>query len=313
MTADYSPGIGGGRLRPDRRIWASLISPNPNRRLEAVETIRQQAAVVHYQRHLLEGLTSLNPAQRIMAGKSLSLLGDPRFSTPLFEPEMIHIPGGRVIIGSKAHPSEAPVHRIGVGGFSLGQFPVIEAAYHAYVRATGVTPPPHWVEGRPPPEALNCPVTNVSALEAEAYAAWLSDETGATYRLPTEAEWTMAARGPEDQRVYPWGGRFADERANVWTTRSAREVAAVGLFPAGRGPFGHAGLVGNVWEWMLSSYAPYPYNPLDGRDEPASTGLRVLRGGSFRSRPQGATCTIRMGEPASDRFAYVGFRLVREA
>jgi formylglycine-generating enzyme required for sulfatase activity len=132
------------------------------------------------------------------------------------------------------------------------------------------------------------PRTNVTWNEADAYCA------ARGMRLPTEAEWEYAARGP-DGLVFPWGNDFDGSRLNYcegdcpynWKDTNYSDgygtTAPVGSYPAGASWVGALDMAGNVWEWTSSIYAfPYPYFASDGREnqnDPASK--RTLRGGSW--------------------------------
>ena len=124
----------------------------------------------------------------------------------------------------------------------------------------------------------NQPVVGVNWYEALAYAAWLSRVTGKAYRLPTEAEWEWAAR--RNTRRYPWGNEWDPDRCN-WRGSALNRPNPVGVYRQGATVDGLQELAGNVYEWTLSLYRPYPYEPDDGREEIDVEGLRVLRGGSW--------------------------------
>ncbi len=295
----------------DPRLWGRLLGRSRSRREEAVRTIKALEAEEWYARQLLERLPSLQKWQRANVGDALSLLGDPRFSPPYYLSEMLAVPDGQVILGSSSYPAECPVHAVGVAFFSMAQFPVIQAAYAAFVKATGHRVPRGWPRGKPSPDRLNAPVVFVSARDAGAYCEWLSSMMGETYRLPTEAEWVLAARGAESARPYPWGVPYDDAATNAWGCSPLRRLCAVGLYPEGRGPYGHDDLAGNAWEWCSSLYWPYPYRVDDGRENPESGDKRVVHGGSWRSRPCSVRCSTRQGEPPGDRFSVVGFRIVK--
>lgn len=122
------------------------------------------------------------------------------------------------------------------------------------------------------------PVVGVNWYEAMAYAAWLARVTGKPYRLPTEAEWEWAAR--RSTRRYPWGDEWDGSRCN-WRGSGLNAPNPVGVYPHGVTEDGLHELAGNVFEWTVSLYRSYPYEPDDGREAVDADGLRVVRGGSW--------------------------------
>lgn len=156
------------------------------------------------------------------------------------------------------------------------------------------------------------PVIGVSWYEAMAYCNWLSEIEGKKYRLPTEAEWEKAARGA-DGRLYPWGNEFDVTLCNTQASNVGQTVSVSEYSPGGESPYGCDDMAGNVSEWTLSEYKPYPYDENDGRNEGAGEELRVIRGGSwFKPKLRARVTTRGMNDPF---FADtdVGFRFVCEA
>ena len=138
----------------------------------------------------------------------------------------------------------------------------------------------------PPPGTSDHPVTWVDASDAAAFCAWLG------VRLPTEAEWEKAARG-DDARIYPWGDEPPDEtRATYGHGSMETGPSPVGAAPGGASPYGVLDAAGNVWEWVSSAYAPYPYDAGDGREQ-SPAAERVLRGGSYASPAVHLRCAAR--------------------
>ena len=180
-----------------------------------------------------------------------------------------------------------------------------------------------WLARRPPDkrdrpyfwddQALNgsnLPVVGVCWFEAQAYCKWLSRETGLAYRLPSEAEWEKAARG-HTGCLWPWGNEWDAQKCNCLESSEAfRSTTPVGMYPHGASPFGVLDMVGNVWEWTSSLYQTYPYDSQDGREEPASPGLRVLRGGSWYNNRFVARCAYRDRLVPGYFNLSIGFRLL---
>jgi formylglycine-generating enzyme required for sulfatase activity len=203
--------------------------------------------------------------------------------------EMALIPGGDFVMGSDHHgPIYQPEHQLYVETFYLDRWPVTNLEYKQFVDATDY-PVPHydvswcntagynWDLGSRsyPPGKENYPVVLVTWEDAMAYATW------AKKRLPTEAEWERAARGPNG-RLYPWGNEFGCRCNCNCNEVSLGGASPVGHFsPDGDSPEGVMDLVGNVWEWTSTLFRPYPYNPHDGRENPKTAGFRVLRGASW--------------------------------
>ena len=174
-------------------------------------------------------------------------------------------------------------------------------------------------------------MVGVTWFEARAYCAWLEEKLRVSnsvlrvlrngeaeaprldpgafqVRLPSEAEWEIAARG-RSGRQYPWGCRWWAGRANTWEGHVLRPTP-VGVYPRGRTPDQIADMAGNVWEWTRSVYDAYPYDPADGREALDAEGYRVLRGGSWFNNRRYARCASRGGSIPADFGSSLGFRVV---
>jgi formylglycine-generating enzyme required for sulfatase activity len=156
------------------------------------------------------------------------------------------------------------------------------------------------------------PVVGVCLFEARAYCAWLSAQTGPTFRLPTEAEWEAAARSVHRRR-YAFGDDFDMTRCNTFETH-IRRTTPIDVFPGGRTPEGLVDMTGNTWDWTSSLYTPYPYDAADGREAPSSLGARrVVRGGSWRYLQVYAHASFRYGYTPDYRDDNLGLRVVRSS
>lgn len=137
------------------------------------------------------------------------------------------------------------------------------------------------------------PAVCVSAADAEAACRF------AGKRLPTEAEWEKAARGPGAPRLFPWGDDWDPRAANArddGATDGHALSAPVGSFPAGVSPYGAHDLAGNAWEWTASPY---------------DAERRVTRGGGFVANPIGLTTGHRAPQRAERTTVNIGFRCAR--
>ncbi|MCP4245829.1 MAG: SUMF1/EgtB/PvdO family nonheme iron enzyme, partial [bacterium] len=148
------------------------------------------------------------------------------------------------------------------------------------------------------------PIDRVTWFQAREFCAWRG------VRLPTEAEWEYAARGP-DGLVYPWGDEFV--RVNATNEgNSGGETADVGSRPWGVSWVGAFDMSGNVWEWVSTLYEGYPYNAGDGREDMNDTDSdRVLRGGSFDDGDWILGATNRNWRYPAREFIGSGFRCAR--
>lgn len=190
---------------------------------------------------------------------------------------MIRIPASTFTMGSSMDDNEKPPHSVTLAEYWMAKTPVTNAQYRLFVQATGHKSAGEWEEYARR-WGDNCPVVKVSWYDAVAYCKW------AGFRLPTEAEWEYAARGPKGFE-YPWGNEW--DRSKCCSSvggdwRSAEKPVAAGSYLAGASSFGCLDLAGNVWEWCSSKSEPYPYDASDGREDFLSCfDSRVVRGGSW--------------------------------
>lgn len=228
-------------------------------------------------------------------------------------PVMVRLPGATYMMGDttgSGQANERPAHSVTLRPFAIGRFEVSFAEYEVYVRATDRARPGDQAWGRG-----SNPVINVSWRDANAYADWLSAQTGQRYRLPTEAEWEFAARGGTTTGL--WWNQYDEEAYALCTDCDIRSLAPgrtvqVGSFPPN--PFGLHQTAGNVQEWVADCYhASYRGAPGNGRAwTTGGCASRVVRGGTFLSPRWLVRSSARAHLPPNATSFDTGFRLVRE-
>jgi len=213
--------------------------------------------------------------------------------------------------------------RVAAGSFPMGSLPgapmrqVEEFPHHVTltrafrIASTEVTQR-QWLalmpSNRSPQPGDDLPVTSVSWKEVQEFCLRLSQKEGATYRLPTEAEWEYACRaGSGDPAV----GRAELEAVAWYADNSGEKTHPVGQ--KRENAWGLYDLLGNVAEWTLDAYGPYPrVDPATDPVGPAAGASRVVRGGGWRSFPPAVRCAARTGTPESYQLSHVGLRVVQE-
>jgi formylglycine-generating enzyme required for sulfatase activity len=231
--------------------------------------------------------------------------------------ECVRVPAGEFLMGSslavdrEAAKGELPQHRVTLDEFTIGKVPVTNAQYAAFVRSAKYGAPSYWDQEGFPAGQSDHPVVQVSWRDARAFCAWLSEATGRTFRLPTEAEWEKAARGANG-RTYPWGDRWPEAELCNYEMLVGR-TTPVGAYPGNASPYGALDMAGNVGEWTSSLYRPYPYRANDGREDLTTDAVRVVRGGAYSLTRWNARCACRLRYAPDRRSGHDGFRVVVSA
>jgi iron(II)-dependent oxidoreductase len=263
-------------------------------------------------------------------------------------PGEVDIPGGTFSLGATpdqpfVFDNEKWAHPVEVAPFRMARAPVTNAEFAAFVEEGGYQRREWWsyqgwvwrtkAQAQHPlywqrdgqgwlrqhfetlvPLEPHAPVAHVTWYEAEAYCQW------AGRRLPTEAEWEMAASAeptPDGKgitgrkRRYPWGDEPpTPEHANLDTRFLG--CADVAAFPAGDSAFGCRQMAGNIWEWTESAFYPFPGYLVDYPYREYSApwfGYRkVLKGGAWATRSRLAYNTYRNFFPPARNDVYAGFR-----
>jgi len=241
--------------------------------------------------------------------------------------EALEISAGEFEMGCdsvRALDNERSPHRVYLDSYFIEPYPVTCAEYRQFMEAGGysdrrwwspagwewlqahlVDAPFYWREELA--ESLH-PVCGVSWYEAEAYCNFVGK------RLPTEAEWEKAASwdgATGTKRTYPWGETEPDNnRCNC--DRAFGGTTPVGSFPEGASALGCQEMLGNVWEWTASwfdGYAEFEFFPYRGYSQAYFDGKhRVLKGGSWTTRPWALRCSFRNWYGPGAREIFAGFR-----
>jgi formylglycine-generating enzyme required for sulfatase activity len=226
-------------------------------------------------------------------------------------PTLASLPGGIFRMGhnSLSGSDSGPEHEVRIAPFLIGTREVTFAQYDRFVRATGRRFPDDFGWGRG-----ERPVVGVSWSDAEAYADWLTRQTGKRYRLPSEAEWELAARAGT-RGSYWWGFGLEPGRAACFDCGSEwdnRFTAPVGSFDPS--PYGLYDTAGNAQEWVADCYAPsYEGAPADGRPRlDADCTYRVARGGAYNKPSASMRTYARAKFVPETRLNMLGFRVARD-
>jgi len=203
------------------------------------------------------------------------------------------IPAGEFQMGSKAAEDE-PSHLVHLSSFTIDKFEVTQEQFE---KVMGNNPSDF--------QGKNLPVEQVTWYEARDYCKAVGQ------RLPTEAEWEIAARGGS-HTIYHWGDAIDGDFAWYWDN-SKRSTHPVGT----RKPnaFGLHDMSGNVWEWVADYYEDtyYQSSPKKNPQGPFTSKYRVIRGGSWRDLPDFLRTTRRNYDLPAGRFNHIGFRCAKSA
>lgn len=240
--------------------------------------------------------------------------------TPIAEPSpennnkaaiegIVAITGSEIALGGG--DTKLPIERVVVKNFSIAETEVTNAQYAEFLKETGHSAPPGWKETDFPKGTENFPVTNVSYQDALDFCKWLEKKIGFPVRLPSEAEWELAARGATGQK-YPWGGEWNKEAAV--SKETGGKIAAVKSFSINRSPFGAFDMAGNVWEWTSDKVTKEEAVTDESVKKALETGqvLRIVKGGSAQTPAAQISSQARYEIPEKTRVPVVGFRYVVE-
>jgi formylglycine-generating enzyme required for sulfatase activity/tRNA A-37 threonylcarbamoyl transferase component Bud32 len=223
---------------------------------------------------------------------------------------MVYVPGGTFQMGSDesdpdAYDDEFPQHSVTLDGFWIDRMEVTNAQYRQCVEAEACQAPTTCDWGEPTygkAAKTHHPVVCVDWSAAVDYCEW------AGARLPTEAEWEYAARGP-DGLIYPWGNSPPDNTLLNYA-ESVGATTEVGSYPDGASWCKALDVAGNVWEWVADWYDDYPPEAQANPAGPETGENKVLRGGGWGVIQDPVRAAYRNSDSPGARYHFVGFRCV---
>ncbi len=227
----------------------------------------------------------------------------------LFEEKysMVFVKGGEFWMGddNSTESGEKPAHKVVVSDFYIAKYPVTQKQWTDIMGNN-----PSVFKG-----CDNCPVENVRWNDVQEYIKRVSEKTGATFRLPTEAEWEFAARGGINSRGYIYSGSNNIDDVAEYTGNNNKSTKPVGSRKPNE--LGLYDMSGNVWEWCNDWYDGNYYKEckakgiIENPNGPNSGSGRVLRGGSWSSGASYCRVSLRGDNIPGSRNDRYGFRLVR--
>ena len=228
--------------------------------------------------------------------------------------KMVYVEGGSYNMGctgeqgGSCDSDEQTVRYVTVSDFYIGQFEITQAQWQA-VMGTSIYQQQSKAGGSSTYGTGNdYPMYYVSWEEAKEFCRRLSQQTGKTYRLPTEAEWEYAARGGKKTQNSKYSGGFSIDYVGWYTDNSGGRTHAVGTKSANE--LGICDMSGNVWEWCEDWYGDYRSYDTDNPKGATNGSSRVLRGGSWNYNAGSCRVSNRYSNSPGSRYGDSGFRVV---
>jgi formylglycine-generating enzyme required for sulfatase activity len=252
--------------------------------------------------------------------------------------EMVFVPAGEFAMGSEElGDDERPVHRVYLDEFWIDRYEVTNGQFARFVASTGYQTEAekrgwgwvwkgseweeiegaNWRHPRGPGSSIegkvDHPVILTSWSDADAYCRW------AGKRLPSEAQWEKAARGPFDPQQsgdpehgqrYAWGNEFDSAKANTKESEQGDTTPVGNFSPQGDSPYGASDMTGNVWEWVADWYDSdyYSQSPSANPSGPVTGIYKILRGGSWLFDEVYARTPFRYNIRPDYTYDFAGFR-----
>ena len=252
-------------------------------------------------------------------------------SSTLIAPATVPVKGGTFTMGctkeqgSDCQDDEKPAHQVTLSDFNIGKYEVTNEQFVQFLNEKGNQTEGgiEWLDlGKEDYYDIDdikgrftikngrekMPIRNISWYGATAYCNWLSNKTGKTYRLPTEAEWEYAARGGNQSRGYKYSGSNNIGEVAWYNDNSDSKTYTVGTKKGNE--LGIYDMSGNVWEWCSDFYSNYSSAAVKNPTGAERGASRVLRGGSWLNTAQGCRVSNRGSYAPADRGTDLGFRVV---
>ena len=314
----------------------NYLARHPNSieaRLLLEQTINEPVPAATRLRNMASGrrVWRLGAAGVLAAGVVAALLAvlsatRPDLATPdlldaaFIAPDMVQIPAGTFKMGSdtSSFDHERPVLDVTVSSFELARNELTWAEWQSCEDEGGCNKieRPDFFDSLGTSERPTHPVVNVNISSVNEYLAWINEETGRSYRLPSNVEWEYATRAGSTTDYY-WGDAIGEKRANCRGCGSqwdGQSTSPVGSFD--ENPFGLNDMHGNVWEWTAAEcrHVSYEGAPIDGSARLNNCSVddrHPVRGGAWFDEPVNLRAAYRVRVEASVAYNVVGFRLAR--
>ncbi len=239
--------------------------------------------------------------------------------------EWIKIPAGEFTMGSNDYSNEKPPRKVYLDEYLMAKTPVTNAQFKKFIDAGGYKNKEYWSDtgwnwltgenstqlGDWDNEKWNTPsqpVVGVSWYEAKAFSKW------ANCRLPSEAEWEKAARGPSTGsgtgHKYPWGNEKPNKNLANFNNNIGKTTLVGKYSPAGDSPYGCVDMAGNVWEWCVDWFDVYPGGDINASGD-FGEKYKVLRGGSWSNYENDLRSAARSRLDPTYAYYNFGFRCSR--
>jgi formylglycine-generating enzyme required for sulfatase activity len=227
-------------------------------------------------------------------------------ATPTAAPDLVPVPAACYEMGSTGGDmDERPPHEVCVSAFSIDRVEVPNARYEECV-AAGVCRAADRYPRRPELSEPDRPVVGVSWIDADRFCRWAGE------RLPTDAEWELAAGGTDGRR-YPWGDEPHSCELAVYAGCPPHRTVPVDSYPQGASPYGALHMAGNAWEWVWDWWSSgyYRRSPRQDPTGPEEGRMRSIRGGCWNRSHVHLRVEDRDSGVVGLRNDHVGFRCAR--